>query len=90
MQEKGCRAHSSEPGQPGFGEAPEAFNTVDMSLASDELIAAMIDSQVLAITNIDQAVVATPAVRIYDALWLTLPRIMACSVPLEQFVTISV
>ena len=40
-----------------------------MSLSSDELIAAVIDSQVLAVPYIYQAVVATPTVRIDDALW---------------------
>jgi hypothetical protein len=69
VQEKGCRAHSPEPCQSGLGEAPEAFNAVDMSLAPGKFIAAMINSQVLAVTDIDKAIVATPTVGIDDALW---------------------
>jgi len=39
-----------------------------MCLSSGELIAAMIDSKVLAIADINKAIVATPAVRINDAI----------------------
>jgi hypothetical protein len=36
--------HSSKPIQAGLGKAPETLDAVDMGLASDELILAMINA----------------------------------------------
>ena len=60
--------HTTKPVQSGFGEAPEAFNAIDMGFASDEFILSMIHPQVLAISDIDQAVVTPPAIGIDDAI----------------------
>ena len=60
--------HTTELVQPGFGKAPEAFDAIDMGSAPDKFILPMIDSQVLAITDIDQAVVTAPAIGIDDAI----------------------
>ena len=60
--------HTTKSIQPGFCEASEAFNTIDMGSASDEFILAMIHSQVLTITDIDQAIVTPPAIGIDDAI----------------------
>src|SRR5512136_1387833 len=68
MQEKGCLTHSSETSKARFGEPPEAFYAVDMSLAPGKFIAAMIDSKVFAVTYINQTVIATPPIGIDDAL----------------------
>lgn len=36
--------HASETDQAGFGEAPEAFDTINVGATGDKLITAMIDS----------------------------------------------
>lgn len=51
----------------------------------------MIDPEMLINSNVNQAIVATPAIGMDDVLLgLTLPRIMPCSVALEALGTISV
>ena len=60
--------HTSESIQAGLGKAPEALDAVDMGLASDKFILAVIDSQVPAIANVNQAVVTPPAIGIDDAI----------------------
>jgi len=59
--------HTTESIQTGLGKAPEALDAVDMGLASDKFILAVIDSQVPAIANVNQAVVTPPAIGIDDA-----------------------
>ena len=54
-----------ELGQPDLGQAPEAFDAVDMDGSPGELVAGMIDTDV-AIAEIDQAVVAAPAIGVDD------------------------
>ena len=46
---------------------PEAFDPVDVVTAFGKFIFAVIDTKVLAITNINQTVIATPTVRLDDA-----------------------
>jgi len=72
VQEKGGFAHPSESCEARFCKAPEAFYSVDMSFAPGEFVTAMIHTEMLAIANIDKAIVTTPAVRIDDAFWLDL------------------
>ena len=54
--------------QATLSKAPEAFNAINMCRASDELIRAMIDSEVFRVSDINQAIVAAPAVRVDDSL----------------------
>jgi len=68
VQVEGGFSHATEPGEASFGETPEALNAVDVGLPFGELVPAVIDSQVLAITDIDQAVVAAPFVGVDHAL----------------------
>lgn len=65
---EGDFAHTTEPGEPGFGETPEALDAVDVGLPLSELVPAVVDSQVLAIADIDQAVVTSPIVGVDHAL----------------------
>lgn len=53
--------------QPSLSEAPEAFDAVSMGRASDELIYAMIDSEVLNRADINQAIIATPPITVDDS-----------------------
>ena len=47
--------------------SPEAFNTVDVIAAFGKFVLAMINPKMLAITHIDQTIIATPTVRVDDA-----------------------
>ena len=58
---------ATKPDQPGLGKTPEAFNAVDVGLVSNEFVPAVVDPEVLAITDINQAVVAAPAIGVDDA-----------------------
>ena len=46
-----------------FCKTPERFDTVDVSLANDKLIVAMINLEVFIKTDIDQSVIAAPSIR---------------------------
>ena len=59
--------HASESIQTGLGKAPEALDAIDMGFTSNELILPVIDTQVLAIADVNQAIVASPAIGIDDA-----------------------
>ena len=78
-----------ELGQPDFGQAPEAFDAVDMNGSFRNLVAGMIDADV-AIAEIDEAVVAAPAIGVDDGARVHRPRIIPCRVGFEQSGTISV
>ena len=62
MKIEGSARDSVELVQPSFGEAPERFNTVDMTFSVGELVLAMSNAKVFLIAKVDQAVVADPAV----------------------------
>ena len=54
--------------QPRLGGVQEALDPVDVVRASDELVLAVVDTEVLRVPDIDQPVVAAPAVRVDDDL----------------------
>ena len=61
--------HASEPAHACLGVAPEAFDAVDVIAANGattELVASMIDAQVLLVAHVHQAVVALEAVGVDD------------------------
>ena len=68
MQIKGRLNHASELGKPGFGEAPENFNAVDMRLPSDKFIFSMIHSDMFPVSQVDPSVIPSPSVRVNNAL----------------------
>ena len=61
MQLKGTLCDPVELGKPSSGKTPKRLNAVDMSNAPSEFIIAMIDAVMFIKANIDQAIVATPA-----------------------------
>ena len=61
-----------ELGQAAFGVAPEALDAVDVARASRELVSAMMDPQMLFVTDVHQPVVPPPAVGMDDDLRLDL------------------
>jgi len=55
--------HFVEFFESSFSEAPEGFDSVDMDLSlQSKLILSMIDAEVLVITYIHQAVIASPPI----------------------------
>ena len=57
-----------ELGEPSFGEAPEGLDAVDMhTVALGEFMLAVVDPQMLVVADIDESVVAAPAVGVDDA-----------------------
>ena len=67
MQVEGTGSHATKANQACFGMSPEAFNPVDVVAAFCKFVLAMIDSKVLAVPHVNQAVIATPTVRVDDA-----------------------
>lgn len=69
VQVEGVGVHPSEPRQPGLGVSPEAFDPVDVVAAdrpAAELVASVIDPQVLLVPHVHQPVVALEAVGMDD------------------------
>lgn len=62
--------HAIELGQATLGVTPEALNAVDVTLVANELVVIMMDPQMLLITDVNQAVITTPAVGMDDDLGL--------------------
>ena len=62
---EGVPGEALELRQADLGQAPEAFDAVDVDGAVGELVFGMIDAEV-AVAEIDQAVVATPAIGVDD------------------------
>ena len=56
-----------ELGEPAFGEAPEGFDAVDVGAAFGEGLF-LVDSHMLVVADIDQAVVSRPSIGADDAL----------------------
>lgn len=68
MEIESVRSDAIELLKPTFGEAPEALNAVDVATAASELIRPVMDSEVLGVTDIDQPIVAAPAITVDDRL----------------------
>jgi hypothetical protein len=62
MKIEGVRRDSIELLKSAFSETPEALNAVDVLRATGELIGSMLDSEVLRVADIDQAILAAPSV----------------------------
>lgn len=68
MQIERVLAHTSELGKPGFGDAPEAFDAVDVAVTSGKFIIAMVDTKMLVVSHIDEAIVAFKPIGVNDAI----------------------
>ena len=60
-------------GQPAFCIAPERLNPVNVTLTIREFILTMINSKMLIKTNIDQAIITTPTIRMNNSGRLNMP-----------------
>ena len=59
--------HAVELDQSALGIAPKALNAVDMDQPASKLVVAVIDTQVFVKPDVDQAVIAAPAIGMNDA-----------------------
>jgi hypothetical protein len=67
MQGKGKGMHASVFEQADFGKAPESFDSVDVGFVIGKLILSVIDSEMLSVDNVNQAVVAASAIGVDNA-----------------------
>ena len=72
MQLEFVVANAMKLRQPVLGIAPERLNAIDVVGASSEFMVAVIDPKVLLQTEIDQAVIARPAIGVNDAVGIDL------------------
>ena len=64
--------HPSETDQTCFGKSPKAFDAVNMRMLISEFVIAMLNTIVFFITQINQAIIAAPAVGMDDAFKLNM------------------
>jgi hypothetical protein len=67
VQAQGGAGEAAKLGQAHLGDAPKVLDAVDVRLAFDKLVAAMIHPVMLLVAQVHQAAVALPAVRIDHA-----------------------
>lgn len=61
-----------ESTQPQFGKGPEGFDAIDMATACSKLVGPMMHTKMLLITQIDQAVICTPATGVNHAVQINM------------------
>jgi len=66
VEMEGRHGHAVELLEPALGIAPEALDAVDVTLAIGELVRAMMNSEVFRVADINQSIIAAPAVRMND------------------------
>ena len=69
MKIKSLFRDSMKLNQSAFSIRPKGFNSVDMLFAPGKFISTMMHSIMLFITQIHQAVITSPLVRMDDAIW---------------------
>ena len=62
VEVEGVSGHTAELCQASFCQAPEALDSVDVVALAGELVVPMLDPEVLVEAQVDQTVVACPAV----------------------------
>ncbi len=90
VEVEGVSWDAFEPGEAMFGEGPEGFDAVDVTVAANEFVISMMGPEVFGVADIDQALVPRQ-----PSLWMMLsgvmrPRMTFCNVDLRASGTISV
>ncbi len=67
MEKENMLVKAPEAGEPSFGKGPKALYSIDMGMLVGKLIAAMLNTKVLPIAQIYQAIAATPTIRVNNA-----------------------
>lgn len=75
---------STEAHDPHFGNGQKTFNPIDMRMLVGKFIVAVFHSEMFLISQVYQAIVTTPAIRVNNALKLYTATILARSVAFEQ------
>lgn len=68
MQRELVAPHAMKLRQSMLGITPERLDAVDVPAALDEFVVAMIDPKVLVQTQVNQSIVASPAIGVNDAI----------------------
>ena len=68
MQMKALFFQAPKTSQAGFGVPPKAFYPIDMTRAASKFIVAMIDPEVLLVSQVHQTVVPSPSIGMDDTL----------------------
>jgi hypothetical protein len=55
--------HTPEPGESRFGISPKAFDSINMTFIMNKLILSMVHSEMFLVSEINEPIVASPAVR---------------------------
>jgi hypothetical protein len=66
VQRKGLCWDAFQLGQAQFGVGPEGLDSVIMAVSSSELVFSVMDPEVLGVADIDQALIASPAITMND------------------------
>ena len=68
MQIKRFLIHTPEPGESCFGISPKALDSINMTFIMNKLILSMVDSKMFLVSEINEPIVASPAVRMDNTL----------------------
>ena len=82
--------HSSEPGRPCFGLPPKDLNSINMTFIMNKLVWSMVDAGMFLVSGINESIVVSPTVGMYNSLEIYAPLMTPCSVAFRQSGTISV
>ena len=84
------RTHSPKARESGFGKSSEPFDSIVVGQTHNNLVLPVIYSEVSPVPEVDQAIIASPAIGVEEALHAIFPRMMHWSISLELPETISV
>ena len=68
MQIERVFIHTSEPGESRFGIAPKALDSINMTFIMNKLVLSMVDSEMFLVSEINEPVIASPAIRMDNTL----------------------
>lgn len=68
VQMEGVFGNDLELGELEFGISPEALHAIDVRLFVGKFVSTILNAQVFGVADIDQAIVAAPAIGMDDAL----------------------
>ena len=68
VQRKGLHWDAFELSQTLFGIGPEGLDSVDMAVSPSKLVFSMMDSKVVGVSDVHQALIVSPTVNVDDAI----------------------
>lgn len=73
VQMKSRSTHATKPAESCFGIAPKTFNVINVRLLLNKLIASMVDAKMFLVSQINQAIIPSPSIRMNDTFQLYAP-----------------